>query len=183
MNMQLGGPSSRYVALALGGLAALATATADAATVRRHQSTATEHCQPSTPLNLGGLRFRPFGIYNASANPIYIVCSLPMDSVSEHVTDAMATPATTGPALWIDFKSSSSVDVTVECVVASGNRFDGSNNVPYSIPIAAGQFNLFTATGLDRMHEWGNVNVNCLLPPKVEMGQMYIIEYDADDAL
>jgi hypothetical protein len=74
----------------LGAAAALVSPQAQSATPRIIFVSETNACQVSTPLELGGLRFRPpLGIYNNKPNGIYISCSLDTESAGDQTNSGI----------------------------------------------------------------------------------------------
>src|SRR5687768_14728370 len=98
------------------GFAAMGNA--EARTSYRTTVSATQACMATTPLNLGGLRFRPLGIFNASANPIYISCSLPIEAGADLKTES--DPSRLGMSIYFNVKSSSASATSVDCTFANG---------------------------------------------------------------
>lgn len=157
------------------GIAAAGTApTAHAKLNRITYTTATNVCQPATPLELGGLRFRPMGIYNNKPESIYISCSIDTEFVADDdLTD-----------LTIVFNNQGTSSQTVECTAQGGSRYHGPANVSDSVLVTAGAVAQLSFSNLDRVNtSYTTINVSCLLPTKVEMGLIRLFEEDAGDDL
>jgi hypothetical protein len=144
----------------VGTAAVLATPQVEAATTRIIYTTATNACQPATPLELGGLRFRPLGIYNNKPDSIYIACSLD----TEYVGDQAASDI----SIW--FYNSSADTKTVDCTAQGGSRQTGVNTYPGSVDVGAGTTGTLEFLNIDRVSKSATLNIMCFLPSGVEMG-------------
>ncbi|MFP7722485.1 hypothetical protein [Lysobacter sp. A3-1-A15] len=117
--------------LVIGTAAVVAAATlatplaAEAAGTRIRYVHATGVCQPATPLELGGLRFRPLGIFNSA---IYVSCTLG----TEFVGDYDATDVS------IYFDNQGTTAQLVQCTVVGGRRGAGVNSMARSLNLPAG---------------------------------------------
>lgn len=161
-------------AAVLAAAALAASGTAEAATSRIKYVHATGVCQPATPLELGGLRFRPLGIFNNKTTPIYISCTFD----TEFVGDVNTTDFT------IYFDNQGNVEQTVQCTAVGGRRGLGSTSVAGEALVAANAGNTIFFGNVDRVSAAVSAyGISCLLPPKVEMGLIRMMEEDAGDGL
>jgi hypothetical protein len=158
-------------ALLVATLLPLTCATDSAAAYERTtQQLATSVCQPTTPLQLGGLRQRPLGIYNNKPYAIYISCSL--------ITQASA--AVGQDRLGVSFYNSTLAAVDVTCTALGGSRTVGSNHYTGSVSVPTGTSAQLLFPQIDRKSESAYVSLSCLLPSGVEMGRIEfkdVVEY------
>lgn len=171
--------ASIAIAAAMFGAASLLAApSAQAATSRIIYTTATNTCQPATPLELGGLRYRPLGIYNNKTDAIYISCSFD--------TEFNADTATSDLRIWFDNQGTSSQ--TPECTAQGGSRDLGVTNYAGQTTVAAGAIGTITFSNIDKGNggtdpSFVTINLSCLLPPKVEMGMIRFNQESVGDGL
>ena len=149
-------------------------ATSHAATSRIIYVHATGVCQPATPLELGGLRFRPLGVYNNKTESIYINCALDTEFVGDQDTTDIE----------IYFDNQGASQQTVTCTAVGGRRGLGSSAVAEATLLPAGTEDTVTFVDLNRVSEsFSAFGISCLLPPKVEMGLIRLNQVDATDGL
>ena len=154
--------------------ALVAPSSADALTSRAKYVHATGVCQPSTPLELGGLRFRPLGVFNNKSSAIYISCTLD----TEFVADAGSTD------IRIYFANLSNVEHTVACTAVGGRRGVVASSVSAETVISADSLGSISFVDVDRINEsFTAYGISCLLPPKVEMGLIRMVEDDVGNGL
>ena len=128
-----------------------------------HNVSATAVCQPSTPLQLGGLRQRPLGIFNNKPEAIYISCSFYTDTLGELGKDRLE----------VSFHNSTAAPVEVGCTAQGGSRTAGVNNYTGSVLVAAGASASLVFDPIHRRRvEGAHINLSCLLPGGVEMGRI-----------
>ena len=157
-----------------GTAAVMAVPQAQAATSRIIYVTATNACQPATPLELGGLRFRPLGIYNNKPDSIYISCSLDTEFVGDQATSDIR--------IW--FNNSTGATATVSCTAQGGSRQAGVNNYPGSVDLPAGITGTLDFVDIDRVStSYTTLNISCLLPSGVEMGTIRLNQESVLDEL
>lgn len=158
----------------IGTSAALSAPQAQAATSRIIYVAATNACQPATPLELGGLRFRPLGIYNNKPDSIYISCSLDTEFVGDQATSDIR--------IW--FNNSTGATRTVSCTAQGGSRQSGVNNYPGSVDVPAGITTTLDFENIDRVStSYTTLNISCLLPNGVEMGTIRLNQESVADEL
>lgn len=161
-------------ATALAAAALVAPGVADAATSRTNYVLATGVCQPATPLQLGGLRFRPLGIFNNKPTSIYVSCALETEFVGDDNT--------TDIRIWFD--NQGTAEQTVQCTAIGGRRGLGATSVAGETTLAADVEGSITFTDLGRVStSFSAFAISCLVPPKVEMGLIRIFEEDVGDGL
>lgn len=171
--------ASIAIAAAMFGAASLLAApSAQAATSRIIYTTATNTCQPATPLELGGLRFRPLGIYNNKTDSIYISCSFD--------TEFNADTATSDLRVWFDNQGTSTQ--TPECTASGGSRDLGVTTYAGQVAIAAGAIDDISFANIDKGNggsdpSFVTIQLTCLLPPKVEMGLIRFNQESLSDGL
>jgi hypothetical protein len=158
----------------IGTAAVLAAPRAQAATSRIIYVAATNACQPATPLELGGLRFRPLGIYNNKPDSIYISCSLDTEFVGDQASSDIR--------IW--FNNSTGTTKTVDCTAQGGSRQSGVNNYPGTVDVAAGTTTSLIFNDVDRVGtSYTTLNISCLLPNGVEMGTIRLQQESVADEL
>ena len=156
----------------LGATAALAAPAADAATLRIRYVSATNACQPATPLELGGLRYRPLGIFNNKNESIYISCSLDTEFNGDQTTNEV----------YVFFDNQGTVARTVDCTIQGGSRSAGVNNYPATLNLAAGANDIMVVSAIDKVStSYTHMNLSCLLPAKVEMGTIRLQQESVED--
>lgn len=161
-------------ATAVAAAALLAPGTADAATARTNYVHSTGVCQPATPLELGGLRFRPLGIFNNKTASIYVSCTLETEFVGDDDT--------TDIRIWFD--NQGNAEQTVQCTAIGGRRGLGATSVAGEVTLPADVEGSITFENLDRVStSFTAFGISCLVPPKVEMGMIRIHEEDVGDGL
>ena len=167
--------ASIAVATAMFGAASLLAApSAHAETSRITYVSATNACQPATPLELGGLRYRPLGIFNNKADSIYISCSLDTDFNSDQATSEV----------YVFFDNQGTAAQTIDCTIQGGSRSQGVNNYPATLNLAAGADDIMVVSNIDRFNtSYTHINVSCLLPPKVEMGTIRLYQTSTEGDL
>ncbi|MFP7722486.1 hypothetical protein [Lysobacter sp. A3-1-A15] len=130
-----------------------------------HHVSATAVCQPSTPLQLGGLRQRPLGIFNNKPEAIYISCSFHTDPLGEIGKDRLE----------ISFYNGTAAAVEIACTAQGGSRTVGVNNYTGSVVVPAGASAPLVFDQIHRRREAGShINLSCLLPGGVEMGRISV---------
>ncbi|MFP7722484.1 hypothetical protein [Lysobacter sp. A3-1-A15] len=161
-------------ATVLATAALAAPGAAEAATSRVNYVHSTGVCQPATPLELGGLRFRPLGIFNNKTTAIYISCTLDTELVGTYnLTD-----------ISIYFDNQGNVGRTVECTAVGGRRGVATSSVAGDAVLSANSGGTIYFNDVDRVSSsYTAYGISCLLPPKVEMGMIRMMEVDAGDGL
>lgn len=152
------------------GITGIATpTTANAELTRVVYTTATNACQPATPLQLGGLRFRPLGIYNNKPYAIYISCSLDTDLFADQDSSDLS----------IYFFNDTTGSLPINCTAQGGNRDAGVNNRPGMVDVAAGAVTPLEFSDIDKgSSALTTINISCLLPAGVEMGLIRLEQND-----
>ncbi|GAB3734858.1 hypothetical protein GCM10028862_18190 [Luteimonas pelagia] len=154
--------------------AVLVSGEASALTSRTLHLAATSVCQPATPLQLGGLRYRPLGIYNNKPESIYVSCSLQTEFHGDVATNEIR----------IYFANTTAAPVEVTCTAQGGSRVAGFTNYPGSVNVAAGATTGLVFTGIDKVSKSNtHLNISCLLPSGIEMGTIQWVQNSLTDDL
>ncbi|GAB3734863.1 hypothetical protein GCM10028862_18200 [Luteimonas pelagia] len=154
--------------------AALVPGDAAAHTSRTYYVAATSVCQPATPLQLGGLRYRPLGIYNNKPESIYVSCSLQTDLAGDRMTNDLR----------IYFSNTTDAPVEVTCTAQGGGRQAGVKNYPGSVSVNVGQTTGLSFVGMSKVATADtHINISCLLPAGVEMGTIRWVQNSLEDDL
>ena len=134
-----------------------------------HSVAATAVCQPNTPLQLGGLRQRPMGIFNSKPDAIYISCSFYTDNTLGEVGK---------DRLEVSFYNSTSTPVEAGCTAQGGSRTAGVNNYTGSVSVPPGASAQLLFEQIHRRSQYeSHINLSCLLPGGIEMGRITMTQY------
>ncbi|GAA3931645.1 hypothetical protein [Luteimonas lutimaris] len=136
---------------------------------------ATQICQATDPGNFTGLRFRTQGIYNSSNSSIQVACALPREFISDNNTTD----------IWIFAHNFRTGPATINCSVQAGSRNVGTMNVyPRSFVVQPLDSTSTAITNIDHVTaNYTHYAVSCIIPPKLELGLLRVMESDAGDEL
>lgn len=136
---------------------------------------ATQVCQATDPGNFTGLRFRTQGIYNAADSSIQVACALPREFISDNnATD-----------IWIFAHNFRTSPANINCSIQAGSRVNGTMNIyPVSISVPALDSDSLEVSDVDfASGSYTHYAISCIIPPKLELGLIRVMEDDTGDQL
>lgn len=152
---------------------------AQAATQRWHNVTATAACAAATGTDEASLTKSALGIVNKKSSNLTIVCSLPADVYTDSYVSSV----------YVGFKSYAATGTTpasISCTMLAGSRWTGTSSVTKtSAAISPNGTAQLVWNNIDLMIPWvtnsyGSFNFSCSLPNNFEIHTISVDERDSE---
>lgn len=168
--------SALSLAAALVGVGAISVINdASAATFRIKYWGTSAICEAVDPSNFTGLRYRIYGVYNASPASIQVVCTLPSELVGDLTTGGMELEVT-------NFRTS---PASIQCTAFGGSRESGMSVYPASKEVAANDTTTMPFDNVSKTTSgaYEYYAMACVIPPGFELNLIRHYESDTSDGL